>query len=177
MKKSFKLSLVFIFLLLTSVSIADVILLDYHNVDVCIKISNIDDYPTIALIEYFDCVAIPQSKRAFRIHKISCLRSNKICTPTIYAVKKEYIKDKDIKDINWPKDKNALKSNLTIKATSTETLEQWSSVELYYKIVGFTDTTIVLYKEKQVIKYENEKPDSVAIFKFNGYHTPLKQSF
>ncbi len=164
------------FLLIGKISLSDIIIVQ-NRVEICAKISNLDEYPNISLFAYCDCVTLFNSLKSFKINSHSCIKLNKLCPTYIYALSNDYIKDKDIKKIDLSKEKNALKSNVTIKSNSYMSEDPIRMVELYFKIAGFTDTTIVLFKEKQIIKYSIAKPDSIAIFKYAGDISKLKKVF
>jgi hypothetical protein len=175
--KTFKISLIILLLLLSKLTCGDIIVVDPHPVEICIKIANIDDYPSIAFIGYVDCPSLTKYNKGYRIYSTDCLRLHKSCNLSIYAVKKDYIKNKDIKAINWSKDVNALKSNITVKATSILTYESITAAEQDYKIVGFTDTSVVVYRTLQVIHYENGESDSTKTNDYTGDISKLKQDF
>jgi len=165
------------FLLAGKISLSDVIFIEQKRVEICAKISNLDEYPDISLFAYCDCVTLFNSQKSFKINSNSCIKLNKFCSTYIYAMSKDYIKGKDFKKVDVSKEKNALKSDVSIKSDFFLSDDPIRIVELYFKIVGFTDTSIVLYKEKQIIKYSIDKPDSIAIFKYTGDISKLKKGF
>jgi hypothetical protein len=173
--RTIKLSLFISLLLISKIACGDIIVVSPKKVDVCIKISNLAEYPNIVLIEYVDHAVLLNSKRAYKIKSNDCLEGNNISSAYVYAVKKEYLVNKDIKNIDWSNDNNVLKTNLTIKGTSFLTNESIRSVEQFYRIVGFTDTSVVLFKEKQVIKYTDDRSDSTNTFIYKGDISKLKQ--
>ena len=91
---------------------------------------------------------------------------------SLYVIKLDYLKQNDLDKINWDKDKNVQKLNLTVKAKSFNTYE-FSSVEIDFNLASKNGTIFYLYKTKMTYKYENERPDSVQYFK-NDVVDPLK---
>jgi hypothetical protein len=167
--------LVFIFLLVFSFKTSgDVILIESPRAQICVRISNLDEFPDVALIGFSDCVSLSQSNKIYLINSISCLKVNKYCPLTILAVKKDYIKNKDITKIDWNNDKNVFKSHLKIDPDwRIEAPESVSNIDVYFRIAGFTDSSIVLYRSLQVYKYNNGQPDKIEDYKYNGDFSKL----
>jgi hypothetical protein len=67
-------------------------------------------------------------------------------------------------EIDWNKDKNVQKLNLSVKANSFNTYN-FSSVEIDFNIASQNESIYYLYKTKMTYKYQNERPDSIQYFK------------
>jgi hypothetical protein len=176
--KKYTLVLIIGIVLLNSDSFCDIIITDTHFVNSCIKITNADDYPNISFIAYAEG-STPTGNKIYEVSSRKCLKGCRYCKFSIYAVKKDYIADKNIKRISWPKNKNALKSNITIELYPEylENPNPITSVRQYYKIAGFTNTSLILYKWKEVFKFDDGRQDSTEIYNYEGDASMLSQDF
>jgi hypothetical protein len=165
MKKIFFLIL---FLLSGIVSFCDVIPDNSHPVAKCAKIINITDFPEISLLgcieyaggDYFE---------TFVIQPNTCLdKGYKFNNFYILAVKNTYLRNKVIDSIDWLHDKHVLRANIHIECDGGSELNSnpVASVEEFYKIVGCTDTSVVLYKCKEVIRFIDGRPISVKLYAY-----------
>jgi len=150
----------------------DIIVIEPQPADICVKLTNLNEFPDIAVIGLSDCFALSKSNKAYRIKSNSCLKVYKPCPLSLYVIKLDYLKQNDLDKINWDKDKNVQKLNLTVKAKSFNTYD-FSSVEIDFNLASKNGTIFYLYKTKMTYKYENERPDSVQYFK-NDVVDPLK---
>ena len=168
--------LVFVLVLMNKTGYCDVIEINTHYVDKCVKITNIDDYPEVSLLGFIPPSAAPYD--TYVINSIDCLtKGYKYNNFNIYAVKKEYLIGKDIKKIDLPRDPNASPNNIHIELYGGYINDSISisSIEQYYKIVGYTTTSVVLYKWKEVNKFNNGKPDSTSTYTYQGDSSQLYQ--
>ena len=166
-----------VFLLVSKISYCDVIVGNTHYVDKCVKITNIDDYPEVSLLGFIPPSAIQYD--TYVINSKDCLtKGYKYNDFNVYAVKKEYLTGKDIKKINLPKDPNAFPSNFHIELYGGYLNDSIhiSGIEQYFKIVGFTANSLVLYKWKEVNKFNNGKPDSTSTYTYDGDKSKLYQN-
>ncbi|MDR2037787.1 MAG: hypothetical protein LBQ60_07685 [Bacteroidales bacterium] len=161
-------------------SYGDIILTEPQSFEICINIKGLDDYPDIALIGFRDCMALwSNSKKAYVVDPNTCLGLSKSCPLTLYAVKKSYLeKKKDVNDIDLKKDKNVIKSSITIDMNDFN-IDRSSvkSMDVNFNIAGFDKTSMVLYKASQVIQYKDGRPDSVESFEYEGDLSKLRKKF
>ena len=173
-----KLILVLILLICNTYSFCDVILTPTHYVRNCIKIVNIDDYPDICFLA---CITSdwPVCDKVYEIKSNRCIKKCGYCNFSVYAVRRNYIEGKDIKKMNWSRNNNALKSNYVIEPFSSylEDTSPISSVTQYYKIAGFTNSSVEVYKWKEVFKFNTVREDSVANYSYSGDISILRQDF
>ena len=113
------------------------------------RLQNIVDYPEITVIGFREGYVFAKTKKAFEIKSGSYFMIQKFFPITFYAVKKDYLSKKDINEIDWKNDKNVLKSNLTIDVKTFKEKTPIKMVQLDFKIVGFTDSTIIINKSGQ----------------------------
>jgi len=174
--KKYRFLLVITFLMLSKISFCDVIPGNAHLVNICAKITNIEDYPEISLLVFYQRAYA--GDKTYKVVSSECLKEcykyNEIC---IYAVSNKYLQGKNIENINWPNDKNAIKSNLFQIPYIGYIYDSnpISSVERFYKVEGFTDTTVILFKWKEVTQFFWPKPDSIKTYNFDGDTTKLSQ--
>jgi hypothetical protein len=174
--KTNKLILVILGLLIFRISNGDVIPPNAHYVVKCVKITNLNDYPEISLIgDVRDAGGFDFS---YIISSTACLvKGYKFNQFTVYAVSNNYLAGKDIDDVDWTNDKNAFKSNISIEpyagyyANSNPT----DSIDQFYKIMGFTVSSVILHKWKEITRFNNEKPDSVILYSYEGDPLSLSQ--
>ena len=168
--KTTKILLVALVLLLCKTSYCDIIPGNTHLVDKCVKITNIDDFNEISLLGYVLYVGV-NHESTYLISSAECLtKGYKFNKLEIFAIDKKFIENQDIQTIDLPNEKNAFISNFQIDpyAGYYDNSNPISAIEQYYKIMGFTDNTIVLHKWKEVIKFNNGSPYSTTTFKFEG---------
>ena len=101
----------------------------------------------------------------------------RFCPITIYAVKREYLKAMGIKNIDWENDKHVIKSNLIIDAKKSNAETPILMLQLNYKIAGFQDSSIVIYKSSSTVIYKNDKPNFVQQYGYIGDRSKLRQKF
>jgi hypothetical protein len=158
-----------LFLFIISIRInGDVIIAENSPSTICARIINLDEYPEISLIGFYDCLAISGSNKAIVFRSITCLNINRFCPLTLCAVKKKYLNKKHLEDIDWKKDTNVIKSNLTINTRTYNISKSVLNILIEYKIAEFSNSSLFLYKTKQTLKYKDQRPDSVEYFTIKG---------
>lgn len=164
-----------IMLLLITNGYCDIILDNTHHVDKCVKITNIEDYPDVCLVVYVNEV---MSYPTYIVSSANCLtKGYKYNVLNVLAVNKSYLSGKDISRINWLKDAHALPSNIKIEPEGGYVHDSIpiSGIEEYYRIVGFSDSNVIIYKWKQVTKFNNGKPDLIENIEYAEPTIPLYQ--
>lgn len=160
---------VLVCLLLIKTSFADVIMPNTHYVAKCVKITNVEDYPEVTFIGYSFSGYL--GLMVIELSSTVCLNKGyKYNEFAVYALNKSYLKGKDINKINYRTDSNALPSNIAIEPYEgyVDDSIPISGIEEYYKVVGFSDSKVILYKWKQVTKYNNGKPDLTENFTYDA---------
>jgi hypothetical protein len=155
------------------VSYGDVIPDGYHGMYKCVKITNTLEYPDFSLLgatdpwndqPYFD---IP----TYIISPDKCLDEGyKFNSLKIFAVSNDYLAGINIIATDWKSNKHAFISSINIYPYGGIVPDDNPLREEYdfYKIAGFTDSTVVLYKWKEIRKYNNGLRDSVKYFDYKG---------
>ena len=169
--------LVLIPFLISKTCFGDVIVVNVHFVEKCVKITNVDDYPDVALLGYPHPGAMNYD--TYFISSSECLiKSYTYNDFYIFAINKEYLTGKDIKKIDLPKDPNALPSNIHIIPNGDYVNDSIpiSGIEQYYKIAGFSSTSVIFYKWKEITKFNNGKPDSTSTYTYDGDLSKLYQN-
>ena len=163
--KRVKYTLVLLLAILTVRIHGDVIIVDYSPTKICVRITNLNDYPDIEIIGLNNCFAVFSKPKVNIVDSISSLEVHKACPLTFYAVKKEYLKEKGIENINWKKDKNVRKSDITVNARKTRVgYPNVENLEMNFIIVGFNEKSMVMYPISQTHKFNNGDPDEVYEF-------------
>ncbi|NBC84039.1 MAG: hypothetical protein GVY19_11775 [Bacteroidetes bacterium] len=147
----------------------DIIPENSHYVNNCVKITNINEYDNLVLLGYIWSVGNYHGG-TYKISAESCLTNGyKFNTLRIFATDSTGIIGKDIDKIDLPNDKNALETNIEIypyKGYYHDSIPI-DKFDEYYKILGFTDTSIVIYKWKEVFGFNNGSEDSIVT---HDYH-------
>ena len=171
-----QLLLILISVLISQASFGDIIMPNTHYVTKCVKITNVEDYPDVTFVGF-----IPPGftgTYAYVISSSECLtKGYKMNDFKVYAISKAYLTGKDISKIDFPKIAYALPSNIAIEPYKGNVNDSIpiSAIEEYYKVVGFSDSKVILYKWKQVTKYNNGKPDLIETFEYALPVVPIYQ--
>jgi len=143
---------------------ADIIPVGQKSIPYCVKIQNADSFPNVV----FYLVVKPISTPALDIVEIKsadCLsKGYKFNSSKIFAFNKSYLGAKEINNIDFSNDKNALLTNISIPALTFQYVPydtQVKDILEYYRILGFTDTSAVIYLSKRVTTYNDDYKDSV----------------
>ena len=155
-----------------------------HYVTLCTKITNLNEYPEISLLVYVKSFA-GFSFHSYEVSSDQCLTKDyKFDRLSLYAVKKEYLIGKNISTIDLPNDKNASKSSIELDSSvDPSTFDGYYvpnsnpliTQESFYKIIGYTDSTVVLFKWKVVSKFNHGQADLIFIIP-NSDLTTLSQT-
>ena len=148
---------------------ADIIPENSHYVAKCVKITNTSEYHDIRLIG--DVNNLVGEDYSYVISDTECLNKGyKFNSFAIYAVPASYIEGKDINTIDWSGNSNAVPADTSIEPVGyyVDNSNPVVGEEQYYKIAGFTNTSIVLYKWKEVIRYNDGTPDKVQTYSYTG---------
>ena len=174
--KKFIYLLVLIPFSISKLSFGDVIVIGVHYVEKCVKVTNIEDYPEVSLLGFVPPSAAPYD--TYIINSKDCLtKGHKYNDFNVYAVNKEYLIGKDIKKLDLPRDPNASANNIHIELYGGYLNDSIpiSGIEQYYKIAGFSTTSVILYKWKEITKFNNGKPDSTSTYTYQGDSSQLYQ--
>ena len=153
-----------VFLTILSISVlGDIITFPFSPTKVCVKIENLEDYPDITIIGLSNSLAVFSKPVTVNIiDSESSLEVQKALPLTFYAVKKEYLKEKGVEKINWKKDINVRKSDITINAKKRRlSSPNVETLEIGFVIAGFNENSMVMYEKSQKSKYNDGRPDLV----------------
>jgi len=177
--KAIKIYTTILALLFFSRAYSDIIWEDHHIAPNCVMITNLDEYPDVSLLNYVYYVG-SMHDRTSKIEQNECIdKEYKHNTIEIYAILNNRIEGvEDLAAIDLPNKPYALKSNIDI---TPDDLMVHDSVPInrfdcFYKILGFTDTTVVLFKWKDVYGFNNGKEDSVIVYECSVDVSKLQQA-
>jgi hypothetical protein len=177
MKKSF-LSTVILCIISIQCAFSDIPQVDRHRPNMCVKITNINEFPTISLIRYTDGFG---SISSFIIEPNTCFGGGyQFHRRYIYATHKSYITGKELNSIKFTTDKNLRKSSIYIdgNAEYVSNSNPLNNIQEFYKIMGFsTDSTVVLHKWKAIYSFSNGKKDSTVNYSEPAYSPALSADF
>jgi len=169
-------------LLMSKLSFCDVIYIPPNStyVGVCAEITNLSDYPSISLLGYYSWFHAPYGggTNTFLVSADTCLPTvGSNCSSGLCAATKAYLSGKTIATLQCSTDGNIMKSNVMAIPSSgyLVNIPTVDSIKQYYKIMGFTDNTVVLFEWKEVTKFNNGKPDSTKSYTYTGDVTALSQ--
>ena len=175
--KAYKFCLFLDFCLLCRISFCDIIPSNSHYVEKCVQIVNVADYPAVSFLGIINCLADGQS--TYLIGPTTCLHKGywHNCL-TIVGVNKSYLAGKDITKIKWCIDKNAVKANIQIDPGGgyADNSNLIYSIKQFYRIVGFNDSSVILYKCKEIDYFNNGSIAVNSSGKYDGDSTKLSQS-
>lgn len=144
---------------------SDIIPEDYHLFERCIKITNPNEFENVSIVGYV--VEINGDNYAYKVESDECLsKGYKFNYFKLFAVNSDYISDKKLNNIDFPNDPHSIKSNIIIdpvKGFCHDSISI-SRINSFYKILGFTDSTFVLFKWKEVKEFSDGTPDTVVLF-------------
>jgi len=175
--KTCKPLLLLLFLFIGRMSYGDIIPEHFHFVDKCVKITNVDDYPDISMLGYLRVVN--GINHTYVISASECLtKEYKYNMLDLFAVKKSYLSGKDLTSIDWSKDNHAVKTNIPIECYAWPLPDSIhvSAIDEFYRIVGFKTDSVVLYKWKDIYKFNNGKADSINNYSFSGDSTKFSKT-
>jgi hypothetical protein len=164
-------------LLITHVSFADIIDggSSYSYQEKCAMVTNLSEYPEISLVAVnYSFYGEPESVNIVKPGECVVKSSNNYRFE-VYAVRNDYIAGKRLMQIDWGSDKNTFRSSLSLEAASYTSIHK---TENYYKIVGFTETSVVLFKWKEVVRYNYRSADASSketIFEYDENMPSLMQ--
>lgn len=176
MKKQLILLTILLFAL-SRISFGDIIIENTHFVQKCVKITNLADYPDVSLLG-FDIPGYWESF-SYEISSEECLTKDyKFGDFKIFAVRKAYLKGKDIRKIDPTGDPNAVPSNLQLEPYKGYVWDSIpiSAIDQFYMILGFSKNEVILHKWKEVTRFNNGKPDSTSTYVYEGEASKLFQS-
>ncbi|HRS18180.1 MAG TPA: T9SS type A sorting domain-containing protein [Bacteroidales bacterium] len=154
----------------------DIIFEYTHNVDFCAKIVNIEDFPNLSLIAK---VSGPVSPSTYVIKQTDCLSIGyKMNSIKVYACESWFVKYYDLNKVNFANNPNVLESSIPIKAYygDVNNSNPINRIQYFYKIAGFTETTVEIYLWKEIISYNNGADDKINYYEYEGNTTLLKQN-
>jgi len=175
--KQMKLILSLTLTLFLQKAFCDIIPSNSHYVDKCVKITNIDEYDNLVMLGYIRSVG-NYHESTYEISSAECLtKGYKFNTLRIFGVEKNKIAGKDISDIDLPNESYALETNIDIDPYSGyyNNSNPINKIEEYYKIIGFTDTSVIIHMWKEVYGFNNGSADSVINYNYSGDISKLHQ--
>jgi hypothetical protein len=146
---------------------ADVIPIGEKYLTHCVKIINADSFPDVSLVLRTIGPGM-MGGNAVLINDTSCLYLGyKFNSSKVYAVNKNYFTQKGLANIDYENDKNLLISNIPVNIQYILVPDSSSKKEVdeFYRVLGFTDTSAIIYLSKLTEKFSNGSADSVYTYK------------
>ncbi len=173
---SAKVFLTLLFTGILSVGVCDVIPENSHYVEKCARITNISDFENLTLLGYVLFIGT-EHEETYIITDDCLSKGYKFNSLDIFAVSSSYIEGKDIDEIDLPNDDHAYIANLDIEPYAGYYHDSIpiDRLEEYYRILGFTDSTVVLHMWKEVFGFNNGSADSILFYEYEGDTTSLSQ--
>lgn len=172
--KTYKLLCMMFFLLNGSVAYSQ----GYRYLYQCSKITNLNDYPAITMLNMEINYAQDGSIFTVVITSESCMHQAKFLEVLVYAVNNSYLTGKDISTIDWRYDSNAVETDQPIAPSwgSVPSTSLISTLVEHYKILGFTSNSVVMHKWKSVYTFIDHRPDSIIYHPYTGDVSKLSQT-
>ena len=153
-----------LFVLFSANSFGDIIITSPNSARINVRINNLNDFPDVAVVGLIDCVALSKSNMVYKVESGDFLMLHRSCPVSLYVMKATYLEDVDLNKIDWAKDKNVKKMNLTING-NTFNSKDYSSLFIDYNLACYKDTTFYLYKTMTTYISRNKQQDLVQSFK------------
>ncbi|WP_244603646.1 hypothetical protein [Methanococcoides sp. AM1] len=159
-----------IFLLILSAltlnACADVPVFDTREIDRCVKIVNLDEFPEIVLVGHITGPII-QCENPYIISSDTCLTQYYVANDlTIYAIDKDYLEAKGLENIDLETDPNLCSFEVGVVPDINVVHENDPLIreEVEYSIAGFSENRLITYTSKKVSKYNDGSPDRIETF-------------
>ena len=141
---------------------------NFHPMDKCVKITNLDEFPDVYLIGYVTDVN-GNKYETYIIEQDKCLARGgyKFNELEILAAKKIYVDLFGVENIN-PSDANILVSDERIDPLGgyIDNSNPLIKEEVEYLIAGFSDRELILFKSKVVSEYNDGTPKKTKRFPY-----------
>lgn len=144
---------------------------------VCVQLENLADYPDISIIGLPMNMGYKKTNSAFEFKSGTSYLIRRFCPVTIYAINREYLKVMGIKNIDWENDTRVINSNLIMDAKECTIKTPIMMVQHNYKIAGFLDSRVVIYKSSETVICKDINPNFVQIYGYPGDSSKLRQFF
>lgn len=155
-------SLAFVLLFSSTVS-ADLIPPNSHSLSLCVKVVNLSEFPSVALIGYFTGPMVDKYE-AYQIKNNECLtKGYKFNSLSIYWTTKEKFNSLDLKNLKLT-DITLLLENIEPYGGYVNENNPLIKEDVEYSIAGFSGGKLILYKSKQTSEYNNGTPKKVETF-------------
>ncbi|WP_053004307.1 hypothetical protein [Flavobacterium sp. ABG] len=156
------------FLLLFQTSYCDIVPENSHFVQKCVKITNIKDFPNFSIVA---CTQRPMERivESYILNPNDCIEKGyKFNRLYIMATRRSYLESRPKGSIDWLNDRNIIESSISIDSGGGNVSNDnpMSSVEEYYEIVEITNTNFVIYKCKELIRYNDGRPITLKKYPF-----------
>jgi len=158
--------------------VGNIIITTYMPSKILVKIDNLKDYSDMLFVGLGDYSTFSASGRVEMIDSSSYMDAVMINPIAFHAVKKTYLKKTNIDRIDWKKDKNVIKSSISVNANALRSdKSNVESVEIHLNIAGFDKKSMVMYESARTIKYNDGSPDLVKYFDYKGDLSKLRKTF
>lgn len=175
MRKRKSTLVLFLSFLYLSVS-ADILPDDYYYIEKCVQITNVDSFPELVLVGLVNDVT--SSDYNMLIVANECLeRGYKHNSITLFGVHSDYMVDKTLESVVLPNDPHFLAATCDVgpQGYSVSDSTPISKITDYYKIIGFTEDSIIMHKWKEVYNFYDSDQDSTAYYEYVGDTQSLYQ--
>ncbi len=143
---------------------ADILPSGQKAIEYCVKIQNVDSFPGVAFV-----MVINEFRKTIieftELNSKDCLNKGyQYNGSEIYAINKAYLNQNGINKIDYSKDNNVLMTNISVPAVSFQYVPDDSpvkNIEEFYRILGFNNTSTIIYLYKRVTTYNDDHQDSV----------------
>ena len=148
----------------------------YTRASVFVSIVNMDSYPDVVIVGVRVGMALTRFNNHFIVKTGQYYGVQEFSPLKFYAVSKDYLDKTEPNSIDWDTDTHVLKSNLEIDGDLFKEKEPIREIDMEYKIAGFDERGLVLYKSQQKYLYSNKKKELVLKYEYNGDRTKLRQT-
>lgn len=165
-------------LIVSSLAWCDIVPENSHAVSKKVRIVNTKEYPDICLL---GCIYSPGQGNLMTIYEIdsktNLYKGYKFDGFKVVAVQKFRLPIPKMNQEKWLEDSKPLTSIIWIDPYGgyVDNFDPVFSVDEEYKIAGITDTTLLIYRSKEVKKTINGTPVSYKLFRWNHGKTVVSK--
>ena len=149
----------------------------YDRIKPFVTLSNPNDFPEYTIVGLRTIQFNMSSPKPFLLNEGEYYQSFWAVHVTFAAVKKSYLKRKDINKIDWQNDKNVIKSNSTVNPYDFEFTDRIKNVKIDFKVIGFTDSVMIIHRSSETFEFKDKyKPDLIRTYEYKGNVPGISES-
>jgi len=153
------------------------ITLTQKRTNIFVSLQNPGDFPEYKFIGLDQLKVGVARPYPFPVEKGKYYPTYSVETVDFVALKKSYAEGKALDDIDWQKDKNIIKPNISIHPYNLVYSNKIENIRVDYRIVGFSNNSMVVYRASEIFQFRDKnRADSICHFEYKGELTGLTKT-